>query len=372
MRRAFCGEVVNVDAANSAARESVAQAKTGAPQAGAAARESVDQAKTGAPQAGAAARESVAQAKTGAPQAGAAARESVDQAKSGGERAGAAARQSVGRASEGGKRIAERERWWLVPFGRSGFAANGLVYLVVGVLAIEAALGRGGDTTDPGGALARLLGAPLGRVVVALLAVGLAGYAVWRLVQALLDSEHKGSEPRGLVQRVGFGISAASYASLAASAVGMALQRVGQPNGDQATQDRTAWLLSQPFGRWLVIAAGLIVLGVAVAQVVQAYRASFEDNIREHELGPRLRTFVRAAGRAGYLARGLAFALIAAFLVAAGWRSSPDQARGLGGVLTTLAAQPLGPWLLGGVAIGLIGYGLHMLVSARYRDMVLT
>ncbi len=304
--------------------------------------------------------------------AGAAARQSVDQAKSGGKRAGSAALETAGQAGEGGKRVAERERWWLVPLGRTGFAANGLVYLTVGVLAFEAALGRGGDTTDPGGALARLLEAPLGRVVVALLAVGLAGYAVWRLLQALLDSEHKGTRPPGLVQRVGFGISAASYASLAVSAAGMALLRAGQPNQDQSTQDRTAWLLAQPFGRWLVIGVGLIVLGVAASQVAQAYRASFEDKIREHQLGPRTRTFVRAAGRAGYLARGLAFGLVALFLVTAGWQASPDQARGLGGVLTTLASQPLGPWLLGGVAIGLIGYGLHMLVSARYREMVLT
>ncbi len=336
-----------------------------------AARQSVDQATDDGKHVGSAARQSVDQATDDGKHVGSAARQSVDQALEGSSRAGSVARQSVDQATQGGRRVAERERWWLVPFGRTGFAANGLVYLAVGVLAMQAALGLGGDTTDPGGALGRLTQAPLGRVLVALLAVGLAGYAAWRLLQAVLDSEHKGTRPQGLAQRAGFGISAVSYASLALSALGMSLERARQPNEDAATQERTAWLLSHPFGTWLVIGVGVVIVGVAVAQIVQAYRGSFEDKMREQELSRGARILVRAAGRAGYVARGLAFGLIGGFLVSAGWHASPDQARGLGGALAALASEPAGAWLLGGVAIGLMGYGLHMLVSARYREMVL-
>jgi hypothetical protein len=143
-----------------------------------------------------------------------------------------AVRGPIYQAAQGARRrVAERESRWLVPFGRAGFAANGVVYVIVGVLAAQAALGRGGDTTDLGGALGHLLEAPLGRVAVAAVGFGLAGYAAWRLLQALLDSEHKGTRLAGLVQRVGFGISALSYAALAAAALGMALQRAAQPNG---------------------------------------------------------------------------------------------------------------------------------------------
>jgi hypothetical protein len=124
------------------------------------------------------------------------------------DKVGSAARQSVDQAKEGSRRIAVRERRWLVPFGRTGFAANGLVYLIIGVLAMQAAVGLGGETADPGGALGRLLQVPLGRALVALLGLGLAGYAMWRLLQALLDSKHKGSDPQGLVQRVGASASA--------------------------------------------------------------------------------------------------------------------------------------------------------------------
>jgi hypothetical protein len=260
----------------------------------------------------------------------------------------------------------------LVPFGRAGFAANGFVYVIVGILAGQAALGRGGDTTDLGGALGHLLDAPLGRLTVGAVGAGLAGYAVWKLLQALLDSEHKGTGAAGFVQRVGFGISALSYAALAATAVGMALQRAAQPNEDQSAQDRTAWLMSQPFGMYLVVLVGLVILGVAIAQVVQAYRASFEDKIHEQSLGRKTRGVVRAAGRLGYVARGIAFGVIGGCVVTAGWQANPEQARGLGGALAAISSSPFGPWLLGIMAAGLIGYGIHTLLAARYREMVIS
>jgi len=283
-----------------------------------------------------------------------------------------AVRQPIDQATQGGRRVAERERWWLVPFGRAGFAANGIVYVIVGVLAGQAALGRGGDTTDLGGALGHLLEAPLGRLAVGAVGVGLAGYAVWRLLQALLDSEHKGTQLTGLVQRVGFAITALSYAALAVAAIGMAFQRAAQPNEDRSAQDRTAWLMSQPFGVYLVVVVGLVILGIAVAQVMQAYRASFENKIYEEELGHTTRRIVRAAGRVGYLARGMALGVIGGCVVAAGWQANPDQARGLGGALASISASPFGPVLLGIMSVGLVGYGLHMLIAARYRDMVIS
>jgi hypothetical protein len=281
-------------------------------------------------------------------------------------------RQPIDQATQHGRRVAERERWWLVPFGRVGFAANGLVYVVVGILAGQVPLGRGGDTTDLGGALGHLLEAPLGRLAVGAVGAGLAGYAVWRLLQALLDSEHKGTGAAGIVQRVGFGIGALSYAALAATAVGMALQRAGQPNEDQSAQDRTGWLMSQPFGMYLVVLVGLVILGVAIAQVAQAWHASFEEKIHEEKLGRGTPRFVRSAGRCGYLARGIAFGVIGGCVVTAGLQAIPNQARGLGGALAGISASPFGPWLLGVMSVGLLGYGIHMLIAARCREMVIS
>jgi hypothetical protein len=280
-------------------------------------------------------------------------------------------RRSIDRAEQGTRRVALRESGWLVPLGRAGYAANGLVYIIVGFLAAQAAVGAGGETTDTGGALGHILEAPFGRVAVASVGIGLAGYALWRLLQALLDTEDMGESVTGVIQRIGLAFAGVSYAGLAMSALGMALGRRGQPDQEQATQDRTAWLMSQPFGPWLVGAAGLIGSGVGVAQFVQAYRATFAQKLRQDEMSDKERRFVSAAGRLGYVARGVAFGLIGTFLIVASVQARPDQARGLGGALASLAAQPFGPLLLGIVAIGLMAYGLHMLIAARYRGMVL-
>lgn len=278
---------------------------------------------------------------------------------------------AVGRAQASGRRLAQRERNWLVPLGRCGYAANGLVYLLVGGLAVQAGLGQGGDTTDPAGVLGHVIQAPFGQVLLAIVAIGLTGYALWRLLQAALDTEHQGSQIKGIVTRCGYAVAAFTYAGLALSAVAMLTHGAAQPNEDQSTQDRTAWLLSQPFGSWLVVLAGLVVVGVALNQFVLAWRGTLDRALQTRDLDPQLRQVVSAAARLGNTARGVAFGLIGAFLILAGVQARPDQARGLGGALNSLAQQPFGPWLVGLVGIGLIGYGIHMLVAARYRRMVL-
>lgn len=281
-------------------------------------------------------------------------------------------RQRVGRVEQGARGVAQRQQKWLVPLGRAGFAANGVVYLIVGALAAQAAFGAGGDTTGTGGALGHIVEAPFGRLLLALVAIGLAGYALWRMLQALLDTEHKGDEPKGLLARVGSGITGVIYAGLALSAAGMALGTSDTPDQEGQTQDRTAWLMSQPFGPVLVVLTGLIVIGVGVAQFIHAYRGSITQKLREEGMNDGERQLVKVAGRVGYIARGVVFALLGFFLVVAGVQARPDQARGLGGVLATLASQPFGPWLLGLVAVGLVAYGVYMLVAARYRRMVLS
>ena len=286
---------------------------------------------------------------------------------------GQAAHQSIDEAERSGRRIAQQQHKWLIPLGRAGYAANGLGYIVVGALAAQAAFGVGGDMTDTGGALAHIVQAPLGRLLVGLVGVGLAGYAVWRLLQALLDTEHKGESLAGIAQRIGFAVAALTYAGLAASGLGLALARGGGPNDELATQDRTAWLMSQPFGPFLVVAAGLIVVGVGLAQFIRAYRASFANKIQRERMSSGMREALQFAGRLGFTARGVAFVLIGAFLVVAGTQAQPDQARGLGGALGALSgAQPFGPWLLALVGVGLMAYGVYMLVAARYRRMVLS
>lgn len=267
--------------------------------------------------------------------------------------------------------VARKANPWIEPLGRAGFAAKGLVYGLVGVLALMAAFGLGGETTDAQGALEWITRAPFGRALLAAVAVGLFGYAVWRFVQAGTDTENHGSDAQGLLARGGYAVNGAVYASLAVTAARMALGSDNSASGDQSAQDWTARLLAQPFGPWLVGAAGLVMIGLGLFQLYRAYSADFQRKLKRMEMSTAEDRWITRLGRVGFAARGLVFGLVGTFLIVAAVQTNPEEARGLAGALATLAAQPYGPWLLALVAVGLFAYGLFMLIQARYRRMLI-
>lgn len=259
---------------------------------------------------------------------------------------------------------------WIEPLGRLGYAAKGVVYAIVGVLAAQAAFGVGGETTDSQGALQRIVAAPFGKILLGLTAIGLLGYAIWRFVQAFLDTDNKGSNAKGYAVRTGYAIVAVLYLSLAFSAVQIILGS-NSGGGSGAEQSWTARLLAQPFGQVLVGLIGAGVIGVGLAQLQKGYTGKFRETLRLHEMSQTEQIWAVRAGRFGYIARGIVFGIIGAFLISAALRADASEARGVGGALAALAAQPFGPWLLGLVALGLIAYAIFCGVEARYRRMLL-
>lgn len=257
---------------------------------------------------------------------------------------------------------------WVEKLARFGYAAKGLVYAVVGVLAVQTAIGAGGQTTGQQGALAAIAAQPLGQVLLALVAVGLVGYIIWRLVQATIDTEGKGKDPKGLATRAGYVVSGLAYGGLALAAGRLAIG-AGNSGGD-STSSMTGRLMAQPFGRWLVAIIGLIVVGVGLYQIYRGYSASFRKHLKTEQMSKAEEAWAVRSSRFGLLAHGVVFGISGAFVVQAALRSDPNQARGLDGALQTLAQQPFGPWLLGLVALGLVAYGIHQLVEARYRRMI--
>jgi hypothetical protein len=279
--------------------------------------------------------------------------------RSGIERMGREAGQAAGQAV----RSAVRSPWveWLARFG---YAARGVVYAFIGYLAFKAAFGTGGQTTGTRGALSEI--AQQSRILLGFVAVGLLGYALWRFVQAALDPEGKGDDPKGLAQRAGMLASGIAYGSLAVVAVRL-LSGTGGGGGGDGTQGMTAGLLSKPFGAVLVGIAGLAVILSGLGELRTGWTQEFRDKFKLAEMSPTEQTWMTRTGMAGLIARGIVFLLTGSFLIQAALRSDPSRARGLQGALETLAQQPYGPWLLGLVALGLIAFGLYSVLLARYR-----
>jgi Domain of Unknown Function (DUF1206) len=263
------------------------------------------------------------------------------------------------------ERAARKASPWIERLARIGYVAYGIVYMLVGALAVRAAIGGGGKATGQEGALRQVLLAPLGRVLLGMIVVGLLAYATWRLFQGILDPENDGSDLKGIASRVEHVLNGLLHAALAFSAGGLALGAGG--GGGGSPDDWTARLMAQPFGRWLVVIVGAGILGAGLYQYYKVYKADFRDELKSGEMSARKRTWVTRSGRLGYAARGVVFGVIGVFLVQAALQSDPDEARGLGGALQTLAHGPYGPYILGAVALGLVAYGAFMFVMARYR-----
>ena len=259
---------------------------------------------------------------------------------------------------------------FLAKLARAGFAAKGVLYLVVGLLAAGSAVGSGGETTGSRGALATLLEQPFGKVLLGIVAVGLVGYSIFQFVRAVEDPEHEGSDRKAIGKRAMCFISGVIHASLFLAAIRMLVGSGGGSGGDNAgAQSWTATIMNYPWGRWLIAAIGAFIVGHGLSQIVRAWKAKLDDQLVLDNMRDATRTLIRRISRFGIAARGVVFSIIGVLLIVAAWQYDARQAQGLGGALEALERQPFGPWLLGIVALGLIAYGLYQFVLSRYRRM---
>ncbi|MFL6335160.1 MAG: DUF1206 domain-containing protein [Pyrinomonadaceae bacterium] len=277
----------------------------------------------------------------------------------------------VDSAEEHAQRVTRAARPWIERLARYGYAAKGVVYILIGVLAALGAFQSEEGPTDSRGALTQIVRQPYGRVLLCVIAVGLAGYALWRVTQALRDTEEKGRSWKGLSIRTGYACIGVVYAGLSYSAVRLILGQGAGKDSDQATRGWTAFALMFPLGRWLVALAGLCVIGFGLWQCFKAFTARFRRKWKRHEMSEHARKLAIRTGQVGLLARGVVFGIIGLFLIHAAWLARASEALGLGGALRTLEQQPYGPYVLGAVALGLVAYGLYMFVEARYRRMII-
>ncbi len=259
---------------------------------------------------------------------------------------------------------------WMSLLARLGYAVKGVVYLMIGGLAIALAIGHGGEATDQRGAIEAIYAQPFGKILLLVVGVGLVGFALWSFIQALFDTEGKGSEAKGIIARIGYAGVGVAYAALAFGtfelATGSGAGNLGKST-TTSTQDWTAKLLKLPFGVPLVVIVGLVVIGIAGYLFFKAYSAKFQQRLNLARLNAGLRKWMVNLGRFGYAALGVVFTIIGIFLIVAAIQHNAHEAKGLDSALKELLLQPFGPVLLAVVALGLIAYGVYSFVEARYR-----
>ncbi|MDP4163466.1 MAG: DUF1206 domain-containing protein [Bacillota bacterium] len=257
---------------------------------------------------------------------------------------------------------------WIRRFGRFGTMAQGIVYGLIGILAVMAALGLGGKTTGTKGLFYSLSVIPLGEVLLWLIGIGLIGYIVWELVKAIKDPEHNGHDGKGIVTRIGYVISAMIYSSFSYNAIKFALHS-SSVSSRGSEQHISAKLLSQPFGQWIVGLVGIIIIGYGVSEIISGYKEKFMSKFNVSKMNKHEKKIARKSGKIGLVSRGVVLCMVGFFFTQTAITSNPNQSKGLGGALSELAQQPYGQFLLGIVGFGLILYGVYGVIRGRYEYM---
>lgn len=258
---------------------------------------------------------------------------------------------------------------WRETAARVGLTAKGALYLTVGVMASLFALGRGGgDQASQTGAIDALAAQSYGKVIVGVLAIGLALHGLWQLLAAFTGDPVEGD---GAKERAKFSAKAVIYLGLAgvsASKLVSAGSSGGGGGGGGGTDQASSMILGLPGGVWIASAIGLVIVGIGIYEIVRHGRdATFMERIGRTDGTQHVRTNVRRAGRLGYTALGIVSVITGGFFVVAAVQHDPSQSKGMSEAFQSMKDTPWGPWLLGFVAVGVVLYGVFCLAEARYR-----
>lgn len=257
---------------------------------------------------------------------------------------------------------------WLRWVGHCGYVSEGLVYVLIGGFALVAALEPSQQPNGPKGVLAKLAAAPFGDAMLALLALGLAAFVLWQGMLGILDPEHR-RDRRTLKRRavrLGCLLNGALHGVLVGEAAWRLLGFGGVADEGHSQAAWTGRALALPFGRWMIATTGA---GLVLFGLFQWYRAASRNKTDRVDLThTRLRGVIIALGMFGFLARGVLFGVIGAFLIDAARRYDTANATGIAGALSALKGQEYGHWLLGAVAAGLISYGVFQIIKEPFRN----
>jgi uncharacterized membrane protein len=258
--------------------------------------------------------------------------------------------------------VSNRPPAWVDPLMRFGYAARGVVYVIVGALAFVASV-DGGRTPDSKSALGSLLQMPFGKMLLLLIALGLVAYSLWCFIGAGLDLDNKGTDAKGWTARAAQTISGAVHLVLAFSATALAMGTESPSGGDDRTEHWTAALMQQPLGRWLVALIGVVAIAIGVQHCVKAFREKYKENIRYTQMAQRLDPMLKL----GLIAHGLVVALVGMFFLWAAYTADPSRAGGMRDALLIVRNADGSQTLFTVLGLGLIGFAAYCFVEAAFR-----
>lgn len=259
-------------------------------------------------------------------------------------------------------KAAAKAQPWLAPVARLGYAAKGLVYALIGVLAVFSAwnfhIGQRSDEMNQKGVINFLARQPFGSVLLVAIAVGLAGYALWRLIGALVNPDDKGA-----LSRITYVISAIAYSFIGYLALEVVFGH--RVNTEEKSGPRT--VMNQPFGHWLLMIIGVIVMAAALAQIWNGFSGKFMEIFKTAQMSSAQCRRARIFGGIGLCGRAVLFALIGGFFFLAGYQHDANSAGGVSDALHTMQKSVGGNWLLALDCAALVCYGIFMFYQARFR-----
>ena len=258
---------------------------------------------------------------------------------------------------------------WIDRTARLGFVARGVVYGIVAGIAVKIAIGSGSsEPANKQGALQAIADQPFGRVVLVVLALGLAGYALWRFSQAITGYQDETDDKKRAAKRAASVGKGVIYVAFCISAIMVIAGRSSQ-NGEQQPKSWTARVLDWPAGPLLVGIAGAAILAGGIYLVVRGLTTKFEKKLETGRMSPAVRRASVTLGLVGSVGRGVVFGLLGILLIGAAIDHDPNQAQGIDGTLRTIADRPYGQVLLFLTALGLFAFAAYSLVEARYRRL---
>ena len=256
---------------------------------------------------------------------------------------------------------------WVSRIVRLGYLAKGLIYTLIGVLAMRVAFGmRGARLSDPAGILMHILRQPFGRIILTVIGVGIVGYALYYLVEAIADLRRKGGGVRGWIDRSLTIIKAIAYGTIGVQAL-MIVFLGGRPSGN--TEDQAQAVMRLPLGSVLLVLIGIGIAIYGVTQLKMAWNGGVDEDIDVARVRREAR-WVLPLGRAGAAARGVILFMMGGALAWSGASRHAQDADGYREVLLAIAA--INPWLLAATGGGLLCFGLYQLCHARYAKLAVT